>query len=157
MNKKCCRCGDLKPPDDFARQTDSRDGRQAMCKPCARLTFKAWFQTNRSRQNVKDRVRTRRLRLEMLQVYGQVCACCGEEREEFLTLDHVHGGGNEHRRRVGSGVRVYRDLKRRGWPRDGFQVLCYNCNCAHGRCGYCPHSLSRDPQNRVTLFARTRG
>jgi hypothetical protein len=33
------------------------------------------------------------------------CACCGESRFEFLTLDHVNNDGKHHRRQCGSGRR----------------------------------------------------
>lgn len=28
------------------------------------------------------------------------CVCCGESRYEFLSLDHIHGGGITHRLQV---------------------------------------------------------
>lgn len=33
----------------------------------------------------------------------------------------------------------YRWIKKNGFP-DSVQVLCWNCNCAKGIYGYCPHS-----------------
>ena len=67
-----------------------------------------------------------------------VCLCCGESHFEFLTIDHINGGGNKHRQEVKS---VYLWLVRNNFP-VGFQVLCYNCNLAKGRYGYCPHEDS---------------
>jgi hypothetical protein len=32
------------------------------------------------------------------------------------------------------------DLKRQGWPKDGYTVLCLNCNIAKGATGTCPHT-----------------
>ena len=66
------------------------------------------------------------------------CACCGETHIEFLTIDHIHGGGRKHREEVGFGKSFYRWLIKNNFPK-GFQVLCYNCNCAKGHFGYCPH------------------
>ena len=34
---------------------------------------------------------------------------------------------------------MYRWLKKHGFPKEGFQLLCYNCNCAKGFFGKCPH------------------
>jgi hypothetical protein len=74
------------------------------------------------------------------------CACCGEAEYGFLTLDHVNNDGAAHRRalnkgrNITGGGNVYYDLRRRGFP-EGFQVLCYNCNCTKGYIGCCPHQL----------------
>jgi hypothetical protein len=33
-------------------------------------------------------------------------------------------------------------LKKHGWPKEGFTILCFNCNCAKGIYGTCPHQRS---------------
>lgn len=88
------------------------------------------------------------LRTEFVLSYGGVCVCCGESDPRFLTLDHVagNGAGRDHRRslgkRVSSGA-ILKDLKRRGWPQAGYQLLCFNCNCGRARNGgICPHKDS---------------
>lgn len=57
------------------------------------------------------------------------CARCGVDDIDILTIDHISGNGNEHRRRIGvtSGWHFYEWLKRNDFP-DGYQVLCFNCN-----------------------------
>ncbi len=69
------------------------------------------------------------------------CECCNETLIEFLCLDHKNGGGNKHRKTLGdpSGTGIYQWVKKNNYP-DGFRVLCYNCNNAHGHYGYCPHN-----------------
>lgn len=79
---------------------------------------------------------------EALRAYGGACGCCGEDRLELLTLDHIDGRGAEHRRRTGRGGHIYRWLRSRGFPA-GFRVLCFNCNCSIGTQGYCPHARER--------------
>jgi len=73
--------------------------------------------------------------------YGRLCACCGETRIEFLSIDHVKGGGNKHRRdaKLTNSTDLYLWIIRHGFP-DDFRVLCYNCNCSLGFFGYCPHN-----------------
>jgi hypothetical protein len=73
--------------------------------------------------------------------YGWVCACCGETNNEFLTIDHIGGGGAEHRKAVGP--HLYAWLVRNNFP-EGFRTLCYNCNMAIGSYGYCPHEKERE-------------
>ena len=102
------------------------------------------------RSNNKDKVRQHRidnhdnyidnrrhLRMEVLLSYGGQCACCGESRYEFLSMDHINGGGNAHRKELGSSEMVYRWLRANDYPA-GFQVLCHNCNMARSFYGYCP-------------------
>jgi hypothetical protein len=80
-----------------------------------------------------------------IQHYGGKCDCCGETHLEFLCIDHVNNDGSAHRKayeqatglKLG-GQRMYNWLWRNNYP-DGFRVLCFNCNCARGMFGYCPH------------------
>lgn len=70
------------------------------------------------------------------------CGChgCDVSERQFLTIDHINGDGEKHRREIGvkSGSAFYRWLKRSNFP-DGFQVLCFNCNCARANnSGKCP-------------------
>ena len=87
-------------------------------------------QINRYRYQVRQEVITR---------LGGCCACCGESRFEFLAIDHIFGGGNQHRQIVGSGPHIARWLKKHAYP-EGFQVLCHNCNHAKAERGICPHA-----------------
>jgi hypothetical protein len=85
------------------------------------------------------------LRLEMIAQYGGACTCCTESHPEFLSLEHMLGDGAEHRREVGrNGQAQLVDLKRRGWPQEGYTVLCFNCNIAKGAKGKCPHQIERE-------------
>ncbi len=107
-----------------------------------------WRRKNRERINAQNRARFRQLRLDALAAYGGQCACCREDREPFLCIDHKHGGGNKHRRQInpnypnsGGGWRTYQWLKDHDYP-SGFRVLCHNCNLAIGFYGQCPHQTA---------------
>ena len=71
---------------------------------------------------------------------GYVCKCCGETWKPFLSIDHINGGGEKHRKACGQAV--YRDLRRKGFP-PGFQVLCMNCQFGKKTWGICPHEYER--------------
>lgn len=101
--------------------------------------------TKNQEYKAKERIK---LRQEMLNAYGRKCVCCGEIYEAFLTLDHIGGGGKAHRATVGNGL-VYRDLRKRGWPKEGFQILCMNCNWAIRFGGICPHKENADAKAEV--------
>jgi len=89
---------------------------------------------------------------EVLVHYGgnpPQCACCGETQIKFLTIDHIDGRGNQHRKYLfghpkQAGVIFYLWLRRNNFPK-GYQVLCFNCNCGKNRnSGVCPHADSRN-------------
>ena len=102
------------------------------------------------------------IKIAAFEAYGGcVCACCGETHLEFLSIDHVDGGGAEHRRQLGKnhgpGARFYAWLKNQGFP-PGYRVLCMNCNASIGWYGYCPHGkaegiLSRTQQQPAAQLA----
>ena len=97
---------------------------------------------HREKNNERERLRYVKLRQEILDAYGRKCACCGEKEILFLEVDHVNNDGKKHRRKLksGSAKAVYRDLQKRGYPKDGFQLLCANCNQGKKRNGgICPH------------------
>ena len=86
--------------------------------------------------------RTKELKIKVLTHYSSdppKCACppCGEDYIEFLTIDHIEGGGRKHIKSIGTSM-LYRWLVKNNFP-EGFQVLCMNCNFSKGKYGYCPH------------------
>lgn len=101
-----------------------------------------WRQSNPERVREIKRAEHARVRARVLEAYGGSCECCGETHSEFLSLDHRHGGGNEHKRRVGRGIQFLRWVIREGFPAS-LRILCHNCNQARGAYGYCPHERER--------------
>jgi len=83
----------------------------------------------------------RNLRASVIEAYGGKCDCCGETHIEFLVIDHIDGGGRQHRKSLGS--YIYKWLRDQGYPA-GFRVLCHNCNCAFAYYGSCPHGGLED-------------
>lgn len=97
-------------------------------------------------------IKRRLLRDECFAAYGNRCACCGEARPEFLSIDHINGRKSSLHRAGITGKAVYKWLKARGFPKDEFRLLCYNCNCARGHLGYCPHE-KENPARQFWLAA----
>jgi hypothetical protein len=105
------------------------------CKAC-RKTYLS--DRNKLPETRKRRAEQHReIREKLFTGYGGKCVCCGENRFEFLALDHVNGGGNKERKTLSTAQIASRAIKD-GFP-DKFRVLCHNCNCSHGWYGYCPH------------------
>lgn len=157
--KRCSRCKVLKPLGAFSVRKDRASGysqgRQGTCKPCVVELTRLRRQRDPSIVTRMNKRAHERIRRAVFVAYGGPhprCACCGEDRDVFLTLDHVDGDGHEHRRSLSAsgrgGSAVYYDLKARGFPQ-GIQVLCHNCNWAKHR-GICPHEAERAARGRVT-------
>jgi hypothetical protein len=119
-----------------------------------RLRWRAWYYQNQERMqrvyNTKTKKANAKLRLETLRAYSEgepECVCCREVALEFLALDHINGGGAEHRREIGSrnSSTMFRWARDNGYP-PIFQVLCHNCNLAKGFYGQCPHQRDTDQE-----------
>lgn len=112
------------------------------CSSCGNKYKMTWRDSNRVRSRaIVTKCRTN-LRKEVLSAYGGYCACCGEDTPEFLVVDHTRGDGASHRRELGTrdSNRVYAEIKRKGFPKERFQLLCANCNHAKGQNKTCPHA-----------------
>lgn len=106
-----------------------------------------WLNENKEKRNRWQSEYRKKKRIEALSHYSDgtpMCACCGELEKDFLTFDHIDGGGNKQRIEItGSktnGLNLPLWLFHNKYP-DGFQVLCHNCNCAKHKLGVCPHKL----------------
>lgn len=119
-----------------------------------RAKRRTYYSTHREQERSRDAERNRRVKAEVLGHYSggtAHCACCGEYLIEFLTLDHINGLSPEEKipdpargyRRKLIGRAFYEKLKREGYP-PGFQVLCWNCNCAKRIGIKCPHQIQRE-------------
>ena len=92
------------------------------------------YSTQRERMllydSIRHKQRTQELRLKALSYYSQNEICCVKCRIDdidVLQLDHIDGGGNKHRSKVGRNLNFWRWLEKNSYP-SGFQVLCANCN-----------------------------
>ena len=95
-------CGQVKPLAEFHRATHMPDGHMGRCRECV---------------STYDRNRREAARAAVFDYYGRACACC--DAADDLTIDHVNGGGAEHRLALfgsstAGGVRFWRWLM----PRD---------------------------------------
>lgn len=104
-----------------------------------------WNKDNIEKRNAISRKWMLNCKHKVFAHYGEICACCKESQFEFLSIDHIDGGGCQHRKDLGNagrGTQFYRWLIRNNYP-EGYRTLCYNCNCAYGFFGYCPHTLEK--------------
>lgn len=76
----------------------------------------------------RNKVKLKKLVVEKYSNGTMACAMCMEQRLPCLSIDHIDGGGNAHRKEIrkSAGESFYRWLKSENFP-PGFRVLCMNC------------------------------
>jgi len=103
-----------------------------------------YYRANKQKYRDSAKKRRQKLKLLVIAAYGGECTCCQEKRPEFLSIDHINGGGRQHRQElIASGQDFYQWLKKNNFPKDNYRLLCHNCNQALGMFGYCPHEIER--------------
>lgn len=151
----CNGCDEPRLRSDFHADRSKATGHTTICKACVsarqkaarelegeagRERRRAYFREYARRTSAGRKLKYRAMRAEGIRRYGSRCACCGETHSEFLTFDHVGEWGDEHRANDTLATTIVLWLHRNDYPQDGrFQLLCWNCNCARGTYGYCPH------------------
>ena len=72
--------------------------------------------------------RGEKMKLTVLEAYGMKCMRCGVDNPDLLCIDHINGGGNEHRRKLNNrGDGVYKEIIKNNFPPE-YRLLCWNCN-----------------------------
>ena len=66
------------------------------------------------------------LKQAILNLSGRKCALCGYNDVRALEIDHINGGGKNHRRHVG-GIGYYKELLKMATDKT-VRTLCRNCN-----------------------------
>jgi len=121
-----------------------RLARRKTCLRCQSNNGLKYYYQNREQQLAKAKAYHWSLRKPLLDAWGHACECCGDTHHEFLTIDHIKNDGKAHRKALTGGtMELYRWLRDRGYPKDGFQLLCWNCNYAKYSQGVCPHEQER--------------
>ena len=90
-----------------------------------------YFQKNKASLRETQKRYEKTIKERVIKAYspnGELkCSKCHETRVAALTIDHIAGGGAEHRRITKRfGPSFYHDLIRGGFPK-GYQTLCMNC------------------------------
>lgn len=153
MKRTCNTCGLEKDLviEFFSPMKECRGGFRPSCRMCVNKAALVYYHSNPEYKNRQaqyrksphsrkiTRERNASIRRKLLEAYGHKCQCCGETEACFLALDHINGGGNEERKTLGKGTTFFQKLRKLGFPRDNYQLLCHNCNMAKGLYGICPH------------------
>jgi hypothetical protein len=135
----------------FWKSTVGKHGIQASCKKCTMAVRKAFNAKHREEIGQKRSEYYRKRRIDVMRHYcnghDPSCVCCGESRYEFLSFDHVNGGGTKHVKQIRQ-TAIWKWIESNGYPL-GFQILCHNCNMAKGIYGKCPHQAERKSASNI--------
>lgn len=113
LEKRCARCGKTKPINEYFKNKARSDGVSGYCKIC---------------QQEANAVHQRDQRQQVLDALGGArCVADGCEWTDVraLTVDHIDGGGTQHRIDAVSTWGVFKHVL--AHP-DEYQVLCWNHN-----------------------------
>jgi hypothetical protein len=143
QQKKCTQC-EIELDNTNSNEYDLKYGKY-VCIVCLKLKNQIMYQNNREYILARSKKYELSNKIKIIKEYGGKCICCGENELEFLTIDHINNNGAEERKitKQGTGGKLYRWLIKNNFPKDNYQLLCYNCNCAKGFFGYCPHNKSK--------------
>jgi len=126
------------------------DGRKFKKSVTSRTTVNSAVYMSDYFKKYPEKTTHKKLRVEVITELGGKCECCSIDEFAFLSVHHKNDNGSDHRRELTNGnkygcgtYRVLRDIKLRGFPKDEFGVLCYNCNNATQTQGICPHQNSK--------------
>jgi hypothetical protein len=92
--RRCGRCGELKPVEEFAWRRKDKGQRHNYCRPCHAAYHHEHYLANRERYIAQARERQNALRLErtryLLAYFADhPCVDCGEADPVVLEFDHL--------------------------------------------------------------------
>ena len=138
--KKCNSCNKVKELTEFYKQKRGKDGVRADCKRCF------------SKYSPKEQMNRKNRRIRVITMYGGKCVLCGERHVQHLTIDHINGNGNIERKTWKSSNAMYLELERRNYPKDNYQVLCWNCNTSKHLYGKSIIQIEKEQQHLTEGF-----
>jgi hypothetical protein len=92
--RRCGRCGESKPLDNFAWRRKERGQRHNMCRPCHAAYHREHYLANKQRYVDQARERKQALRIERTKFLFEYfethpCEDCGESDPVVLEFDHL--------------------------------------------------------------------
>jgi transposase-like protein len=139
--KKCRVCEIELTDDNWMPSLKAKNS--VVCRTCSNIKSTEWRNKNRELYNKQSRIRyfknpqkfhavvnkaRKQVRIDMLIAYGGKCCSCSIDDFEVLDIDHIDNSGAKDRKNNLWGYNLYRHLKKLGWPKENFQLLCKNCN-----------------------------
>lgn len=90
--KRCNKCGEDKPVEEFAKNKAKKDGLQGMCRGCKKTTDHIHHKNNRESQNERNRANVRIRSSYINELKSVPCLDCNRTFIPFaMDFDHVRG------------------------------------------------------------------
>ena len=89
--KRCARCGEVKPLEEFNRSTRNRDGRHGYCRECQKAHYRENAVRHRANVRRTSAMRLAEIRAVIVAAMAQGCVDCGFSDIRALDFDHVRG------------------------------------------------------------------
>lgn len=139
--KVCNNCGVELTNDNWHPSLEKKNSK--ICKSCHLKNGQLWRKRNPKKgyeytkvwlakrpnyQRDNYRKYRGRIRREMTTAYGGVCKKCGIDDMEVLDVDHINNRGGIDRKNGLWGWKLYGQLRKLGYPKENYQLLCRNCN-----------------------------
>jgi hypothetical protein len=126
--RRCGRCGELKPVEEFAWRRKAKGQRHNYCRPCHSAYHREHYLANKPRYVAQAHARKEKLYLErtryLLEFFAShPCRDCGEEDPVVLEFDHL--GDKEFN--IGSAL-PYRNWQSILDEIEKCDVVCRNCH-----------------------------
>ena len=127
--KKCNRCGEVKPVDEFNKKR--KNGVQAYCKPCQNEYGREHYHKNREANAEKHRLsktlRMNAIKADVRKLKEETpCMDCGMNYPYYvLDFDHVNGKKTTHIsemiQNAGARWKIFSEISK-------CQIVCANCH-----------------------------
>lgn len=149
MKKVCFTCKRNRDVRFYCKNKAKKDGLGTECRDCRKVYMAKYREDNFDYLNEQNRINNKRrhyeAKIKVLYYYSNgtmKCQCpgCEVSHIEFLSIDHVNGGGQKDRESFKGARTFYEYLVKNNYP-EGLLTLCYNCNLAKGFFGQCPHTV----------------
>lgn len=128
MDKKCSKCKQTKPENEFNWRNKSKGTRQPSCKMCTRESIRAHYRSNKKyyvdkAESSKKKVKRRNKDFIKSILLEGGCVDCGECDIRVLHFDHVSGTKEYNvARLVGSSLlKIQHEI-------DKCEIRCANCH-----------------------------
>jgi hypothetical protein len=136
-SKVCTGCGINKDLSEYYKRKlcSNSTGFEARCKECKNKECRK--RSKLPKYRAKNRIaalrRNERLKDDIIFAYGGKCVGlpgyeCNEARRDALQIDHIFNDGHLEGDRGTRTNRLYKMLKREGFPKERYQLLCASCN-----------------------------
>lgn len=125
---KCSGCKADLSNENWLKSRQKRN--QYICKGCVRADNNTRYKLRRKKYLSHYADSRHKIKYDVLEYYGGHCELCGQTDFSKLSLDHIEGGGRQHRKEIlgtDSGSKFYKWVFKN--KPDNLRLLCYNCNC----------------------------